>query len=129
MNLVELLERFTKDEVLQVIKSQPPDKVPGPNEFTSCFVQSAWEIIHPDIMSAFDTLWHLNIIDLHLINDTLMVLLSKSNEATMVCDYKPISLIHVLGKLLSKVLSKRLLARIGELVHPTQSMFIEGRLI
>jgi hypothetical protein len=80
-------------------------------------------------MSAFDTLWHLNIIDLHLINDTLMVLLSKSNEATMVCDYKPISLIHVLGKLLSKVLSKRLLARIGELVHPTQSMFIEGRLI
>jgi hypothetical protein len=79
-------------------------------------------------MCAFDALWHLDTRVLHLVNGALLILLPKNNEAIVVCDYRPISLIHVLRKLSSKVI-KRLSLRINDLVHPTQSAFINGRYI
>jgi hypothetical protein len=44
-------------------------------------------------------------------------------------DYCPISLIHIIGKLFSKVHANRLAPRFGELVHANQSTFIKGRFI
>jgi hypothetical protein len=42
-------------------------------------------------------------------------------------DFRLISLIHVVGKLISKALANRLAPRLGELAHPSQSAFIKGR--
>jgi hypothetical protein len=58
-----------------------------------------------------------------------MALLSKSQNAESIKDYCPISLIHVLGKLFSKVLANRLTPRLEELIHVTQSAFMKGRYI
>jgi hypothetical protein len=87
-------------------------------------------------MAAFDALWHLYSRNLHNVNDALImllpkfvVLLPKSVDATSVRDYRPISLIHTVGKLFSKVLANRLVPRLGELVQANQSAFIKGRLI
>jgi hypothetical protein len=124
--LIELSERFTEEEVLQVIKSVPLEKAPGPDGFTSHFLQVAWEVIRHNILCEFYALWSLDTRDLHLINGALIILLPKSNDATSVHDYIPISLIQIFGKLLSKVLSKRLSLWIHDLVHPTQSTFIKG---
>jgi hypothetical protein len=63
----------------------------------------------------------------HDMNDALLVLLPKSAEASSVRDYRPIALIHIIGKLFSKVLASRLARRLGELVHTNQSEFIKGR--
>jgi hypothetical protein len=41
LDLVALVERFTEEEVWGVIKSLPPDKVPGPDGFTARFFQVA----------------------------------------------------------------------------------------
>jgi hypothetical protein len=41
----------------------------------------------------------------HSINEALLVLLPKSDEAKSVCNYIPISLIHSIGKLFVKVLA------------------------
>jgi hypothetical protein len=46
-----------------------------------------------------------------------MVLLPQTSEAAAINDYWPISLIHVLGKLFSKVLSNHLVSCLAELVH------------
>jgi hypothetical protein len=80
-------------------------------------------------MSAFDALWHLDMQELHCINDVLLVLLPKSTKARTVKDFRSISLIHTMGKLISKVLANCLASYISELVHPSQSAFITGRAI
>jgi hypothetical protein len=59
----------------------------------------------------------------------MLTLLPKTAEASKVTDYHPISLIHILGKLLSKVHVNRLTPRLGNLVHINQSAFIKGRFI
>jgi hypothetical protein len=58
-----------------------------------------------------------------------MVLLPKTAEAVTVRDYRPITLIHSVGKLIAKVMVNRLAPKLGELVHVSQNAFIKGRFI
>lgn len=55
-----------------------------------------------------------------------MVLLKKKQDAEQVKDYRPISLIHSVGKLFAKTLSRRLAPHLLDLVQPNQSAFIKG---
>jgi hypothetical protein len=112
-----------------IIRALPANKALSPDGFTACFLQSTRDIIRPDLMHAFDALWRMDTRELHSINEALMILLPKTSEASTIRDYRPISLIHVMGKLVSKVLVNRLATRIDELVHPSQSAFISGHLI
>jgi hypothetical protein len=80
-------------------------------------------------MAAFDAFWYMDARNFQEVNGALMVLLPKTLNAVAIKDYIPISLIDVIGKLFSKVLANCLAARLGEMVHGSQSAFIKGRLI
>lgn len=83
-NLSGLDDRFMEHEVWSVIKELHSDKSPGPDSFTARFLQATWDIIRPDIMSAFDSFWHLDNKSFHVINDATLVLLPKSQEASSI---------------------------------------------
>jgi hypothetical protein len=53
----------------------------------------------------------------HELNGALMVLMHKLVEASTIKDFRPISLIHYLGKLVLKILAMRLAPRLPELIH------------
>lgn len=57
-----------------------------------------------------------------------MIFLKKEQPAG-ISDYRPISLMHSFGKLITKCLANRLSTVLESLVHPNQSAFIEGRTI
>jgi hypothetical protein len=78
-------------------------------------------------MVAFDAFWHSDMRKLHDVNGALLVLLPKSSDAFDIKDYWPISLTHLMGKLISKVLSNTVTGHLEELVHQSQSAFIKGR--
>jgi hypothetical protein len=128
-NWAALAKWFSEEEVWSMIRLLPPDKAPGPDGFTTRFMQVAWPIIHPVLMAAFDAWWCLNTRNFHDVNGVLMVLLPKNKEPAIVRDYRPISLIHIVGKLFSKVLVSHLAPKLGELVQPNQSAFVMGWLI
>jgi hypothetical protein len=112
-------------EVLAMIKSLPLDKTPGSNGFIAWFLQAAWSIIWVDLMVTFDTFWRMDMCIFYGINEALLVLLPKSPEVVGLKDYRPIALIHLLGKLFSKVFTPKL----SSLIHLAQSAFINGRCI
>jgi hypothetical protein len=120
---------FTEAEVRATIKVPSPDKSPGSDGYTARFLQVSWERIRPDIMAALDAFWCLDTHDLHATNDALLVLLPKSSEAATIRDYCPISLIHLIGKLISKILANRLAPWLNSLFLGSQSAFIKGRTI
>jgi hypothetical protein len=119
LNLFELPKRFTEEEVHRVIHSLPPNKAPRPDGFMAHFLKVAWATIKPKIMQASDAFWYMEVRKFHAINEAIMVLLPKKPDAEEIKDYHPISLIHVLGKLFSKVLANHLAPRLGELLHIT----------
>jgi hypothetical protein len=128
-DLADLDEPFTEDEVWVTIKHLPPDQAPGPDGYTGRFYKTCWQIIKKDIMAAIAAIQRGNFRNLHLINSALLTLLPKKNDATLVKDFRPISLIHSFAKLITKLLANRLPGRLSELVSTNQSAFVKGRCI
>jgi hypothetical protein len=125
LHLNHLYNRFTEAKVWDVIKELPPDKALGLDGFSARFLQATWLIIQPDLMRALDAFWRYDMHNMHDVNGALMVLLLETNEATSLKQFMPISLIHIVGKLISNLLANRLAPWSSELVHPSQSAFIK----
>jgi mannosylglycoprotein endo-beta-mannosidase len=115
------------EEVWDVIRSQELDKAPGPDGFPGRFYTLCWPIIKADVMEAFHTLWRGDSRGLHVANQALIALLPKRADAVEVKDFRPISLIHSVAKLIAKVLSTRRAPTMPHLMGPHQSALIRGR--
>lgn len=110
-----------------VILDMPSEKAPGPDGFTGLFYKKTWDIIKGDVMNAIHAFWARNSRSLYLLNDAFMVLLPKKPDPSQLGDYRPISLIHSFGKLITKCLANRLARALDGLVDKNQSAFIKGR--
>jgi hypothetical protein len=66
---------------------------------------------------------------MNLINEANIVLLPKKQDAATVADYRPISLINSVIKIITKILANRLAPHMNKLVSITQNGFIKKRCI
>lgn len=105
-------QHITEEEVWQTTKSLLADKAPGPGRF----YKSCWHLIKAYIMAAIITLQQGNARKLWLLNSAYLTLILKKDVALSASDYRPISLVHSLAKLVTKVMANRLaplLERLG----------------
>lgn len=68
-------------------------------------------------------------LDIQRINYVYVVLLSKKDGIGTVSDYRPISLLNVIYKIITKVFTLKLNPLLDKLIHVSQSGFIPGRFI
>ena len=107
----------------------PQNKAPGPDGFTGHFFNSCWQIIRHDVSAAINSLYNLRCQDLNLLNKANIILIPKKEGAEEIHDYRPVSLIHAIAKIIRKLLVLRLAPLINELTSPCQSAFIKKRSI
>ncbi|GKD58632.1 RNA-directed DNA polymerase, eukaryota, reverse transcriptase zinc-binding domain protein [Tanacetum coccineum] len=62
-------------------------------------------------------------------NSTFIALIPKNPDANMVKDFRPISLIGSIYKIIAKILTNRLVGVLGDIVNEVQSAFISERQI
>jgi hypothetical protein len=65
--------------------------------------------------------------DLDLLNEANIVLIPKNEGAEDIRDFRPIRLIHVIVKIITKILALRLAPFMNDLISPCQSAFIKRR--
>jgi hypothetical protein len=127
-NLQDLCLPFTREEITKVIHSAPNNKSSGPDGFTNEFYKKFVNKLLPDLQAIFQDLFN-NSIDLSGVNHSYITLLPKIATAVQIKDFRPISLLHSVPKLISKTITIRLQKEIPKLIDPMQSGFIKGRSI
>jgi hypothetical protein len=123
-----LVRPFDEEEVVGVLNSFNGDKAPGPNGFPLAFFQICWDIIRSDIMGVIRYFHDMGTLAKSL-NATFLTLIPKKTDAVEVKDFRPISLVGGVYKILSKVLANRLKIVLPKLISATQNAFDQGRQI
>jgi mannosylglycoprotein endo-beta-mannosidase len=80
-------------------------------------------------MKVIERFGDLHVHDFHWLNSANIALLPKKDGAEEVSDFRPISLIHAIAKIIAKMLALRLAPFMDELISNAQSAFIKKRSI
>ena len=119
---------FTEEEIYKAIFQMDRDKAPGPDGFTIAVFQDCWDVIKEDLVRVFAEFHRSGIIN-QSTNASFIVLLPKKSISRRISDFRPISLITSLYKIIAKVLAGRLRGVLHETIHSTQGAFVQGRQI
>jgi hypothetical protein len=123
---LHLIAPFTVDEIKEAVWSCDGNKSPGPDGFNLNFFKSCWNVLEKDIVD-FMNEFHTNSKLPKAITSSFLTLIPKKDMPQSLNDFRPISLIGSLYKILAKVLAARLKEVIGKLIDPVQSAFAPGR--
>jgi hypothetical protein len=126
--LEELSAPFTKEEIDSVVRTLPIDKTPGPDGFNGQFLKSCWHIIKEDIYQLCFDFYEGNL-NLESINMGHITLIPKVSSPENVNEYRPITLLNCVLKLITKLLANRLQKVVLKIVHQNQYGFLKGRTI
>ncbi|CAM8959392.1 unnamed protein product [Rhodiola kirilowii] len=119
---------FTTTEIQEATFQLGPTKAPGLDGFSTLFYQKSWEEIKGEVFQF--VLKFLNEGELDpAMNETLITLVPKVKNPVCFNDYRPISLVNVALKIITKAMANRLKRVLMQLISVSQSAFIPGRLI
>lgn len=121
-----LVGPFSEEEVKNAIWSCDSSTSPGLDGLNFSFIKHNWEVIKKDILLAVEDFacsgsWSRGS------NASFICLIPKSDNSRSLGDFKPISLVGYLYKIVSKLLSLRLKKVLSEIIDSRQSTFLEGR--
>lgn len=104
------------------------NKSSSPDGFSPEFYLAAWPIVGADITKA--VLYYFN--SLHLprtVNSVAITLVPKSDNASRLAHYRPISCCNTLYKCITKILASRLKKVLPSIISNYQSTFVPQRSI
>ncbi|CAM8914180.1 unnamed protein product [Rhodiola kirilowii] len=125
---VNLLREVTEDEIKMAVFSLGPLKAPGIDGFPAVFYQKFWDKIKNSVVREVRRFWVEGSLNERM-NRTLIALIPKKKEADRMEDWRPISLCTVAMKIITKILAMRLQLILDQVISPSQSAFIKGRVI
>ncbi|GJY65325.1 RNA-directed DNA polymerase, eukaryota [Tanacetum coccineum] len=129
LDQVEDLERnVTYDEIKRAVWDCGTNKSPGPDGFTFDFIRRYWYVIDKDVEKAVEEFFDSSTFPPGC-NASFITLIPKMQDAKLVKDFRPISLIGCIYKIVAKILANRLSLVILELVSDVQSAFVSNRQI
>ncbi|GJX65365.1 RNA-directed DNA polymerase, eukaryota [Tanacetum coccineum] len=126
--LIELERNVSKEEIKRAVWDCGSDKSPGPDGFTFGFYRRYWDTIEKDVVDAVSYFFSVGMFPKGG-NASFIALIPKMQDAKVVKDYRPISLIGSVYKIIAKILANRLVGVLGDLIHEVQSAFIANRQI
>ena len=123
-----LERRFEKEEILLAVNELAGDKAPGPDGFSKAFFHHCWRVVESDVLAIFEEFYQHSKFEKSL-NATFIALIPKKNDASNIRDFRPISLVGSLYKILSKVLANQLKQVLDQLISESQNNFVGGKQI
>lgn len=100
------MEDFTFEEFSIAVNQMHSDKSAGPDDLNTTFYQKFWNLLGKEVFMSCER-WLQEVKFPANLNDTIIVLIPKKDNADSIKDLRPIALCNVLYKIIAKVLSNR----------------------
>ncbi|CAN0906624.1 Transposon TX1 uncharacterized 149 kDa protein [Linum grandiflorum] len=110
------------------MKDSKGDKATGPDGFNMFFIKSTWNIIKSDLVEALKEFQVSSFLP-SAINSIFICLIPKKDFAGSIGDFRPISLVGIIYKIMSKCLMKRFKKCLGKVINASQNVFLDNRQI
>ncbi|KAJ0876108.1 putative RNA-directed DNA polymerase [Helianthus annuus] len=121
-----LIRPFTTLEIKDAVWDCDGDRAPGPDGFNFKFLKRCWNGLQGNFLKLFEEFYvnpHLN----RSCSSSFIALIPKTKDPLKPADYRPISLVGCINKVISKVLVNRLKQVISRLISEEQTAFLRGR--
>lgn len=129
---VEFLQQMisipTSEEIKSCMFKLNPNKAPGPDGLTSAFFKASWDTVGAEVVSAIKNFFATKFLSATA-NATILSLIPKFPGASRIRDFRPISCLNTIYKVISRLMVKRLKPILPTLILPSQTAFIKGRLL
>nr|GEZ29477.1 RNA-directed DNA polymerase, eukaryota [Tanacetum cinerariifolium] len=119
---------ISRSKIRKAVWECGENKSPGPDGFSFEFFRRHWNCIGPDFCLADESFFSSGILPRGC-NASFIALIPKVLDAKFVSDFRPISLIGSVYKVISKILANRLAMLILDIVSDSQSAFVAKRSI
>ena len=123
-----IIAPFSDSEIDEAVASCAADKAPGPDGFNFHFIKAAWETIRGEVYTMVHRFWSSSQLPRGS-NVAFIVLIPKTASPEGLKDYRPISMVGCLYKIVAKLLARRMQPVMSSIISPFQSSFVKGRQI
>lgn len=125
---VKLIEPFTLEEVRKVVFDIKQNRAPGPDGFPGEFYMHFWDLIKNDLVDMIND-FHKGCLEIERLNYGIITLIPKIKDAAQNQKFRPICLLNVSFKIITKVLMNRLNNVMAYIISKHQTAFMENRYI
>ncbi|KAF5795822.1 putative RNA-directed DNA polymerase [Helianthus annuus] len=123
-----LESEFSAAEIKEGVFGCGDDRAPGPDGFNFRFFKRFWHLFENDFVSIMTAFFESGQINAGC-GSSFIALIPKVRDPSNLGDYRPISLVGVVNKVISKVLANRLKKVLGSVISKNQSAFLGDRFI
>ncbi|WMV11057.1 hypothetical protein MTR67_004442 [Solanum verrucosum] len=124
----ELCKEPTMQEVKDVVFGMNSESSPGPDGVNGTFYKKCWDVIAKDLHEMILEFFSGSDIP-RFISHSCLILIPKVRQPQKLNEFRPISLSNFSCKIISKILSNRLIPYMSKIISPNQTGFIKGRSI
>lgn len=117
---------FAMEEIEAVVWSCEDDKSPGPDDFKFKFIKTFWPTIRCEVYGMISEFYSGAKLLAGLVS-SFISLISKRDNPHVISDYRPITLIGRLYKIISKLLARRLKVALENVILHGQTTFLPKR--
>ena len=120
-----MVEPFKEEEISSAVWACGSDKSPGPDGFNFRFINHFWKDLKPEFLR-FCAEFHVNVAFPKGLNSSFIAIIPKIKDPQYISDFRPISLIECVYKVIAKILTNRLSKVMNHLIDERQSDFVKG---
>ena len=118
---------ITQDECFQALKEMKWNKSPGNDGFTAEFYFTFWPLLKEIVVEAFNESLEVKLLSNSQRQGVITLIEKEGKNPLHMKNYRPITLLNVDYKMLSKVLATRVKEVLGDIVHCDQVGYVKDR--
>lgn len=124
----KLVQPFCLEEVRTVVFDLKHNKAPGPDGLPGEFYVKFWDLIKNDLLDLIND-FQSGTLDTERLNFGIITLVPKCKDAAQIQKFRPICLLNVSFKILTKVLRNRIDNVMAYIISRNQTAFLKNRFI